>query len=607
MQGNSTRFTLEDMNKSLFFFLLFLYQIAFTFQGVDMGDEGAHATFYQQLFNDPASVQYNFMFWLSGIIGGSFLHLFPGLGLWGLRLAGVLVTTGTLILTYNLLKTYLQETYLKLGLLLVILMLNNDPKDIFYNNVSALMYVMAAFLLFTGLKKQNQWRLLLCGVIVGLNVFNRLPNVLGLGLSAIILYQGIMKRDRLVAIVKKIFVFGAGFVIAIVGVIALMKALHHYEYFVNAFQVVVGLSKGTTISKDDDSSYGLMTLIKLFLTNYENCLRYAVYIALFLLTVLGAIHFMKKKSIYRKWMGRAVTAFVFLLFLILILTGKLDHIEMMYCFTGVALLTSFFILAEKDSDIRLLTLIGLFIMMVHPLGSSGGMHVVGQYSMWLIFPLVINYLFSIKHLVNDFQLFKENNRLRLLFSVSPSRLEIIRKYGILLSVVGCFFHAWYYPYFDKQERFEMKYSLDSKKVRGIFTTKERATPINELLHESERYIKPGDYVLAYSSIPLFHFLTDTRPYIRNSWPYLYMSGVFLSELNSAYERTGIAPVVVIQRVNTIGDASDWSSAHLPVDPEWDRKNQQRDIYLGEFLSKHHYTEVWKNEIFRIMVPGKDSL
>src|SRR5580765_719845 len=90
---------LGRMNTKVFLALLFLYQVIFIFQGVDLSDEGFYATFYQQIYKNPEATQYNFMFWFSGIVGGAFDYVFHGLGIWGMRLAGVLVTTSTIIIT----------------------------------------------------------------------------------------------------------------------------------------------------------------------------------------------------------------------------------------------------------------------------------------------------------------------------------------------------------------------------------------------------------------------------------------------------------------------------------------------------------------------------
>src|SRR5882724_10410419 len=86
---NLTLPSLEKVSLNSFFFFLFFFQIIFIFQGLYFVDEGFHSTFYQQIFNEPQSVEYNFMFYLSGVIGGAWLRLFPEYGLLGLRLGGV--------------------------------------------------------------------------------------------------------------------------------------------------------------------------------------------------------------------------------------------------------------------------------------------------------------------------------------------------------------------------------------------------------------------------------------------------------------------------------------------------------------------------------------
>src|SRR5450631_2537072 len=109
---------LDKININYFFLGLFLIQILFIFQGIDIADEGFHSTFYQQIYHNPQSVEYNFMYWFSEIIGGAWLKLFPGYGLLGLRLGGVILNMLAVIGSYRLLKNYLYGVYLKLGLLL---------------------------------------------------------------------------------------------------------------------------------------------------------------------------------------------------------------------------------------------------------------------------------------------------------------------------------------------------------------------------------------------------------------------------------------------------------------------------------------------------------
>ena len=55
--------------------------------GLDVCDSGFYMTFYARIFDAPGTVEYNFMYYLSGLVGGTLLHFFPGMGLLGMRLA----------------------------------------------------------------------------------------------------------------------------------------------------------------------------------------------------------------------------------------------------------------------------------------------------------------------------------------------------------------------------------------------------------------------------------------------------------------------------------------------------------------------------------------
>jgi hypothetical protein len=49
------------------------------------------------------------------------------------------------------------------------------------------------------------------------------------------------------------------------------------------------------------------------------------------------------------------------------------------------------------------------------------------------------------------------------------------------------------------------------RLRGIYSTKERVTDVEELLRWLAPRVRPGDFLLAYSEIPLLYYLTDSLP------------------------------------------------------------------------------------------------
>jgi hypothetical protein len=118
--------------------------------------------------------------------------------------------------------------------------------------------------------------------------------------------------------------------------------------------------------------------------------------------------------------------------------------------------------------------------------------------------------------------------------------------------------------------------------------------------ESAKYVKPNDYVLAYDCLPLYYYLTDTKPYMYNSWLWLYDPGVFKNQLEKAYGETHFCPVVIMHKRSTLGN--NW-----PQNYDEDFKGHDVTLgYINDFLSAHHYNQVWENDFFKIYLSGEKS-
>jgi hypothetical protein len=259
MKKNLLLTALEEMNEKVFFLLLFLYQIVFIFQGLDFADEGFYAVFYQQIFRDPQSVMFNFMYWLIGIVGGAFVYIFPQSGLLGIRLLGVIVTTSTIILAYTLLKKYISIYHLRLALVLIIILISNDPKELNYDNLSMLLFVASIVLLFNGLKDKKSSKILISGAMVGLNCFTRVTNILGLSLALGILYYGYMNRSTLKYVIKQTLILLGGFLLTVIAILILMKLINHLKPFIDSVGIVFHM--GT----DEGSEHNIKHLLLNFL------------------------------------------------------------------------------------------------------------------------------------------------------------------------------------------------------------------------------------------------------------------------------------------------------------------------------------------------------
>ena len=169
-------------------------------------------------------------------------------------------------------------------------------------------------------------------------------------------------------------------------------------------------------------------------------------------------------------------------------------------------------------------------------------------------------------------------------------------------LVLCLHRLFVFPYFyDRHSRMEMTYGIGNANTRFIYTSKARASAINELLDASHKLIKKGDPVLAYDAIPLYHFMTETRPFLPNSAPMFYTNQQFEAELAMAVKKEGL-PAIVQQKIWTIHEGSGWPEDIRQNNNMEETLNNKRNLAFYQFLKANDYEVAWSNEVFRILVP-----
>jgi hypothetical protein len=595
MRKNYLEDFFKGMNDKVFFVLIILIQIIFIFQGLDFADSGFDAEFYTRIFSDPDSVQYNFMFWFTGIIGGVWLKLFPGLGLLGLRMAGILFTTITLWITHDLLKKYLHTVPLRLSLLLIVLFLATAIKELNYDDVSALFFMCAASLLFSGLTREKPFLLFLAGVFISLNTFSRIPNLAGLALVLAIWFSGYLNHNTAKQIFVRSLLFFAGYGIMSLGMILLMKSMHHDVIFMNSLKLV------SHMGGDNKNPHGAYSLFKASVVNYGEALSVSILVLVAIWSSFAASKKLKSEIPATIPYLRFIKYFILaILTAIFIYRAKRDPdfwLYLLFFYAGSGLIVGFLIITNRQAkNLRLLTVIGCIMLLVLPLGSDYVLLTVGKYSIWIIVPITIDYLMNIQALSSKVVL-SENSQHTYEQMMDSKHLTSLRNACIYLTLVFILSVTYYYPYFDRSNRSDMRFAVNNARVRGIYTSESRARVVNEMLAASALYVKPGDDVLAFESIPMYHYLTDTRPFMHNSWVRLYNDFLFKEELYKSLQETHILPVVIMQKRSTLGN--NWPDNYME-----DFKFKPEQLAdMQRFLKTFQYKQVWENDFFEIYIPA----
>ncbi len=584
-----------DNNPKSSFGVLFagltIYQILLVFQGFDVCDSGWYATFYQNIFSNPSSVEYNFLYWFTGIIGGLFVKLFPDTGLIGIRLLGVINVSAIIFIVYQLLFKHINHIALYIGLIIVTISFVGMPTEFFHNNLSSLLFVGASLALYKGLERDNPYLLALSSMLLALNIFTRLPNILDIGLIFIVVLHGFYFKEIKLVIIKRISILLTCYIISIICILGIMKLIGHYDIYVRSLNGIRDVGFGNT-----ENTHGLS---KMLLTNINSYKSVIVTGSLATLLILILTYFLSLLSVnkYKKYMWLAIVISILVL---AYLIRKFTTIYLLYYFSLIALFYN--ILFEKKINLKLLSWMGLFMLIVMPLGSDFSIGNFGNYSVWIAIPLVINLFlsegFAIDLNINSFSLKKQFN-LRIdhhNFKMALSLFLLVFMSKVLLSSVNT-------SYFDSGSRILKTYKINNDKAKAIFTTRERAKTINDLLFGIDPFLKAGDYLIAYESIPMIYYLTSTKPFLYDSW-LMSSAGLPLKlKIERAYRENRPLPLVIRQKFETIGHFGIPYDDYISDNRESTRYvSQEQTKLFNQFLLDNKYKVVWQNSHFILYKP-----
>lgn len=252
---------------------------------------------------------------------------------------------------------------------------------------------------------------------------------------------------------------------------------------------------------------------------------------------------------------------------------------LIYIVSVISLINAWYL---KDRMLFFALIAGLFMMITVPLGSNNGIW-NAVYGIWLSLPLTLSMIenLSFKRLRNPKGYFKIT-------------FQLVTLCMILLLSVGAS-ASYRYTYRDSNSRYEMRFTVDHPKLRGILTTKERARVVQEVLDELQKHVKPGDYLLGYHTVSTLYYLTETKPYLYSSWPFLYEPNELLDHLKKAENELSSSPVVVRSKYSL--QNFEW--------PQIKYVNRSRQYIenlamMESYISNKGYHLEWSNEYFEIL-------
>ena len=570
--------------------IIILLQLLLGVQGFDVCDDGFVLTFYQQIYNAPSSVEYNFVYWLSGVVGGVWYELNPQGGVFWFKIFTVFINTVSFIIAYHVFKQFIPKRIAVLGLF-VALFVNDYGFLIYYHNhLTALLALLSVLFLMKGLSQNKMLPIVISGCIIGLNVFTRIPNITLFVFVLAIPFYNYFKGAPIIETIKLVVLYILGILLGFIIIWLLLLSLGQLSIMVDALFSLFHLGGAS------DSGHNLGGLINTYLKQYKFLVGVISQILMICMLFLAVLTCFKYQIWLRNILLIVVFGYTFLWF-------KEGGIFAVY---AMAYLGSLFILFTKqDVGVKTLAFLGVLMLTFLPLGSGGAINSSGYMCIWLALPFYFYFISNLKT-TNVSWTYKAVSRKVTLESRSF-------KMVVLLTFIA-FFSAKALnlsrgAYFDPGSRFEKTFTINSELAKGIYTTEERAGIINDLLPNLKKYIDKNDYLLVYDKAPMLYFLTETKPYMYNSWVWIYDSATFQQKLNKAEKEIKVYPTVVVQKFETIRYFSEPIPNYLSenlghTEGLINDYDANRNKSMNAFLRNNDYKIVWSNAYFDIFETKK---
>lgn len=565
--------------------------------GADPGDAGFAITFYQQFFSDPASCEYNFLYYFSGLVGG-LVHLAnPGGGIFYFKIAGIVVHLASLTVIWQLLKNQIGRKYIIAGAILSTPYRAFFP-DFHHNMISALIILISIWAILNGLKKKQILLILLSGMLTGINIFTRLPNITMLILSALIVINAVQNGTPPRTWIKELAAMTTGIITGIMLILLLMAGLNHYDIFTTCITDAMHITDGA------ESTHSSGHLIFTIQDSYQKIIRS---FALLIGTWLYFCIIQRIPNRIIKLSAGAVYAGLMSVIIYNAAEGMLSVIASAYYMLSI--FSSIFLLARRDTDsyLKLTVWANLLALIFFPIGSDTYFNLAFD-AVYMSIPII---LYAASCLA-------QKNRSSEIATVSISSKALSSTINGTLMFLFLFniFYITKNSHCDSGWIWDRHYRLTAPLGRNILTTPQRAMYINNAVTALNRYVKPGDYLIEYSGFPILHALTNTRPYIPSPWAIMcYTSPEILTQkLQRAENRTKILPPIFIVKSEDgapIADfyPRDWS--RIFVYKDGDEKYEKLAILYNEkngeamrkFIKRHHYGIDYEDEYFIILTPN----
>ena len=578
--------------------VLCLWRIPFLNKGIDYTDTGFSLANYQEVFGG-SGIQGIGIF-MTNLLGGAIYHVLPSHHLLVFRILHWLCGLATAWLAYLLLRPVIRREVL-LAVLLVLSLGGKSGEALFnYYVVTSFLLLLGMLLMRNGLQTSSSPLLAGSGMVCGVNVFFRLPNLLFLSIGAGIVLYGRLNGTSWKTIWRQCLWFALGAVAGIAVDLAFLCTFLTPAQCAESFMKYVNLALGrggtATINplgiEETGDAHSLMVLIRVIAIQTFRAMQAAVaYLLPVALLAWGISKLASNRANSQSpktearwfWGALGVFAIVFFLAFKKLVASNIANLAalaaLLFCL--VALVQS-----GRRSPMRsLFCFWAILLAGCAVLGSDLGLQRLGIYQMFLL-PLPFMALGMAENGPETseacgVQLAGKSRKC--LAAVSGTLLLGLLLTGVVVTLPRTYMDASY-------GKLKAAVDNDIKVLRGMATSTMRAEALNEyhaVMGTPELAGRKaaifGYFPLGFVLGPQKNYFSDVQPCI--DYPSVKVSRLFKTLENKAEEQE--PPLVVVSYVNQMQRHDDHFTSPA------------KEAFLAYMLGRADYRVIHQSRFFTI--------
>lgn len=565
--------------------ILFLLPFVHVNIGINVSDQGYNLANFASFSNINNTWEIATL--AANLVGKLLTYLPFGSYMLGMNIYCTLLLSLSVVGIFYVLKKDYSNYAVFFGLVLAIC-LSWSPKVTLYQYLSYYLLSFATLLLVKGLQGRKKRYLFGAGIILGLNMFVRFPNILEIILIVVVIYASVLcKRNVKEACMDCICCIAGYAIIAVLGV-AIIEVIYGGGTY---FAMINGLFGMT----DTATSYSAFHMIKSVWDMYvENWKWFRWFLALAVLgTVIGG--FLTKK--WARYISYAIYMLLFCVILrVLWYYGKINFsytsyasihtISAVFMIFAIIILLCIMFAPRVDVIKRLYAIAALCIIMITPLGSNNVLY-TNFNNLYIVAPVVLG---SIPVLLKNTQ--RSDRKGVWIFDSKP--LKIVSYLLVAVVMLQAFIFHICFIYGGAGLLNESSAKVDNVSVlQGMRTTEENAEMLSGL---SDFIIKEGladEKYIVFSNAPLLYYILDLESAIGHTWPAL--DSYPLSEYAEDMEKMDAYPIVIYE--------TRYYEDMFTLETEENTKI----YYIQDLLLDGSYVEVYRNAHYAVCIPEKYQL